>query len=80
MKTGKKTMPDSKCTNKRQANNMGHYFILDEPNGPVAEGVCKYCGKKQAHYNAYRPRTKIRRVGKRGDNTIIYADIADFAL
>ena len=59
---------------------MGHYFILETPNGPVAEGVCKYCGNTRSHYNAHRPRLRPRYIGKRKDNTDIYVNIADFAL
>ena len=60
--------------------NCKHYFILETPNGPVAEGVCKHCGKKQAHYNAFMPKVKLRRIGKKENGDGIYANIANFKI
>jgi hypothetical protein len=60
--------------------NCKHYFILEEPNGPIAKGVCKHCDTVQEHYNAFIPRTKIRRISKKENGDDIYASVADFKI
>ena len=59
--------------------NCKHYFILEEPNGPIAKGVCKHCDTVQEHYNAFIPKTKIRRISRNEDGDI-YASVADFKI
>ena len=60
--------------------NCKHYFILEEPNGPIAKGICKYCDTVQEHYNAFIPKTKIRRISKKENGDDIYASVADFKI
>ena len=32
---------------------MKHHWVLPEPNGREAMGVCRNCKKKQIHYNSH---------------------------
>ena len=57
-----------------------HHFILETPNGPDAKGTCKHCGETREHYNAFIPRTKMRRISKKENGDDIYASVADFKI
>ena len=54
--------------------NHAHHYIVDTPNGPTAEGVCKACGatKKFSNYieeyfvNDYNVRRERRELQKAG--------------
>ena len=60
--------------------NCKHYFILETPNGPVANGVCKYCDTVQEHFNAFIPKVKLRRIRKNKNGDDIYVNVADFKI
>lgn len=56
--------------------NHAHHFIVDTPNGPTSEGVCKECGATKkfpnfieesfvSDYNARRERRELRKAGVR---------------
>ena len=32
--------------------NCIHYFIVDPPNGPTSQGVCKFCGFTRSFQNS----------------------------
>jgi len=33
-------------------NSCQHYWMIASPNGPVSEGVCKYCGESSEFKNS----------------------------
>jgi hypothetical protein len=38
-----------------------HYWLIDGPNGPRSQGVCKYCGATREFFNAIPDFTTTRR-------------------
>lgn len=28
-----------------------HFWLIQEPDGPTSEGICKYCGAKDTFFN-----------------------------
>ena len=38
---------------RRRVRNIGctHHWLIEEPDGPTAMGVCKRCGAKREHLN-----------------------------
>ena len=41
-------------------NNCTHYWMLEQPNGPLAKGVCKKCGTEEEFPNAFTPKRTFR--------------------
>ncbi len=40
-------------TNQEQAvSECKHYWMIDSPNGPTSEGVCKICGERSEFRNS----------------------------
>ncbi len=34
------------------AEECTHYWVIDQPNGPVSTGTCKHCGHKEEFRNS----------------------------
>ena len=32
-----------------------HYWIIDEPEGPISQGVCRICGAQREFSNVFDP-------------------------
>tara|TARA_Y100001963_G_C6647650_1_gene384115 strand:- start:588 stop:785 length:198 start_codon:yes stop_codon:yes gene_type:complete len=48
-----------------------HHYILEEPSGKKAWGICKYCSKKKLHYNFNEKVVKrVVRDGAKATNTV----------
>ena len=56
--------------------NHAHHYIIEMPNGPMSEGVCKVCGNTKkfpnyieetyvADFNARRERMALQKAGVR---------------
>ena len=56
--------------------NHAHHYIVDTPNGPTSEGVCKACGMTKkfpnyieeyfvSDYNVRRERRELQKAGVR---------------
>lgn len=42
----------SKKKDKRKSRDKcDHHWVIETPNGPTANGVCKYCGEIKEFYN-----------------------------
>ena len=53
--------------------NCAHYWVIDRPDGPESEGVCKLCGEKKAFSNsvdsAYNSTPDTKKTPPRGAQT-----------
>jgi hypothetical protein len=36
-----------------QKETCRHFWVIEDANGPVSRGKCKYCGIRQEFYNAF---------------------------
>ena len=43
----------TKISKQRCLKGMNRHWDLPEPNGRKTTGVCRYCKKKQIHYNSH---------------------------
>ena len=37
-----------------------HHYVLEEPDGPESNGICKKCGDEKVHTNSIMYTTKLR--------------------
>ncbi len=36
----------------KKQDNCTHHYIIESPNGALANGICKYCKHEKTHYNS----------------------------
>ena len=51
------TKPEEMQAEEKVENECVHYWVIDPPNGPTSNGVCKICGaeKEFKNYVFYSP-------------------------
>ncbi|MCJ7605782.1 MAG: hypothetical protein MUO19_07085 [Dehalococcoidales bacterium] len=53
MKQRVKVRVEEKDREQPPTEACGHFWVIEDPNGPTSMGKCKYCGEKREFYNGF---------------------------